>query len=231
MSYGLVYNLKNSANNKPYVGQTVRSPHERWLQHISDSKKLLFPINRAIQKYGKDTFTLEILCECETQEELNEQELFWAQKLNSFVPNGYNLRAGVAKGSWSESTKRQISESMKGEKNHFFGKHHSQDVKDKTAKRNRERIVSPETKAKMSLNNKGENNPNFGKRWTRTEEQKRKLSTAHAKTYNFLSPEGEHVIITNLYEFCRQNIPKLNPSTMSAVHNGKRKSHKHWTKF
>lgn len=44
---------------------------------------------RAIRKYGKDAFDVEIIDMASTQEELNEKEKYWIQYYSS-VSNGYN---------------------------------------------------------------------------------------------------------------------------------------------
>lgn len=49
-----------------------------------------------------------------------------------------------------------------------------------------------------------------------------------AKSYCFLSPKGKAIKIYNLAEFCELN--NLEKSNMYAVHSGKRRAHKGWTK-
>ncbi len=51
---------------------------------------------------------------------------------------------------------------------------------------------------------------------------------AHAKEYEFINPEGEPVTIYNMKLFCDGN--GLISSKMSAVFNGRAKSHKGWTR-
>ncbi len=41
-----------------------------------------------------ENFTIEVIEECETQEDLNEREKFWIKVLNSKQPNGYNILDG-----------------------------------------------------------------------------------------------------------------------------------------
>lgn len=53
-------------------------------------------------------------------------------------------------------------------------------------------------------------------------------SKAIAKTYEFISPDGEHVVITNLHQYCKDN--NMNQSNMSQLYSGKRKSVKGWTR-
>ncbi len=50
----------------------------------------------------------------------------------------------------SKETKRKMSESKKGEKNYWFGKHHTIKTKKKLSEINREKIISEEIKKKIS---------------------------------------------------------------------------------
>ena len=58
--------------------------------------------------------------------------------------------------------------------------------------------------------------------------QAENATKANARRFIFKNPEGEKVEIYNLSEHSRTF--KLDRSTMSSVHSGKRKSHKGWTK-
>lgn len=49
------------------------------------------------------------------------------------------------------------------------------------------------------------------------------------KTYHFLNPSGQSIIIQNMKKFCKEN--DLTSSTMFKVNNGTRNHHKGWTKF
>lgn len=49
----------------------------------------------AVNKYGKDNFTVELLESCNSREELNSKEIYWIAELNSRDPDiGYNLAEG-----------------------------------------------------------------------------------------------------------------------------------------
>ena len=58
--------------------------------------------------------------------------------------------------------------------------------------------------------------------------QKDNIIEASAKHYIFINPQGVKVNVYNLSEFCRGS--ELKARSMSAVHSGKRKTHKHWRK-
>jgi len=75
----------------------------------------------------------------------------------------------------SDEIKKEISERMMGSKNHFFGKHHSQETKDIISKIHKGKKISKETKQKMSEN---ASKHNLGKKLS--DEQRKKISDNHA---------------------------------------------------
>ena len=86
-----IYKITNQLNKKFYIGQSV-DIHKRWLTHCRDTDNC--PIHKAIQKYGKENFSLEILEEC-SKEELNEKEIFWIKKYNGYESSDcYNATRG-----------------------------------------------------------------------------------------------------------------------------------------
>lgn len=89
---GMIYKIVNNVNGKEYVGQTTYSLEERWKRHLIDSHKesLARPLYRAIRKYGKDAFSIELL---EETDSLNEREIYWIGKLNTYR-TGYNATLG-----------------------------------------------------------------------------------------------------------------------------------------
>lgn len=142
----VIYLIKNIITSKLYVGQTNNLPR-RWSQHKSAASlnKRMFPLYRSIKKYGIANFTLEIIEEC-NKENVDEKEIYWIAFLKTTDKKfGYNLSAGgkplsdknikriVRPKGWkhSEETKKKMSEQRKGPKNSFYGKHHSDEVKQK----------------------------------------------------------------------------------------------------
>ena len=88
MSYGVVYLIRNTVNGKEYVGQTIQDLRERWGRHCSTGKTA---ISRAIRKHGRDAFTVEVLHECESRDEMNVLEAAAIIERGTLSPTGYNI--------------------------------------------------------------------------------------------------------------------------------------------
>ena len=73
----------------------------------------------------------------------------------------------------------RISKAHKGEKNHFFGKHLSEEHKRKLSKAKKGKHLSEEHKRKLSEAQKGEKNHNYGKQLS--DETRKKMSEAAKK--------------------------------------------------
>lgn len=90
-----IYCIKNNINEKCYVGKTLKSPEERFLEHLYDAQKPTEenrPLYRAIKKYGKDNFSLHVLEEC-TDGLASEREIWYIKKLKTYA-HGYNATIG-----------------------------------------------------------------------------------------------------------------------------------------
>lgn len=97
-----IYKIENLINGKIYIGQSVNtgarwSAHKQVLSapsHVSELKK---PLYKDMYKYGIKNFSFEVIEECK-KENLNEREIYWIQKYNSYYfdenSNGYNLTRG-----------------------------------------------------------------------------------------------------------------------------------------
>lgn len=87
-----IYLITNKINNHKYVGQTI-DPHKRWLEHCRKSNNSCV-IDKAINKYGKENFSFEILEECKTSD-ANEREIFWIEYYNTYKnKEDYNCHIG-----------------------------------------------------------------------------------------------------------------------------------------
>ena len=91
---GFIYIIRNTVNNKVYIGQTRTSIKQRWSEHIRHAKYGNYPINRAIKKYGIDKFYIEILEICSV-DKLDEREIFYIDLYKSYnKATGYNVSIG-----------------------------------------------------------------------------------------------------------------------------------------
>lgn len=86
-----IYIIKNDINRKVYIGQSVNAK-DRFRQHCKPCNMDNSVIGKAIKKYGKKHFWVEVL---ERQvENYNDRERYWIDYYNSIVPNGYNISSG-----------------------------------------------------------------------------------------------------------------------------------------
>lgn len=85
-----IYKITKKDNGKSYIGQS-NNIERRIKEH---KYKTDIPIEIAIQKYGIDAFTYEILEEC-SLEELDEKEKYWIAYYNTYKGFGYNRNEAV----------------------------------------------------------------------------------------------------------------------------------------
>ena len=92
---GFIYKITNKINGKSYIGQTIQNVKERFYQHCATkcSQAILnMVIHKAINKYGKSNFTIEVIEEVESTN-LNDRERYWIKYYDSYN-NGYNSTKG-----------------------------------------------------------------------------------------------------------------------------------------
>ena len=138
---GSIYKITNTVNGKAYIGQTIHDAEKtRIRQHLNGYSRGSELVKQAIEKYGKDAFTYEILHDGIIPEFLDMLEQEAIAKFNTLAPDGYNLTVGGNSGKTpSKETRRKNSEAHKGKK------------------------LSPEHCRKISESLRGEKNPNYGK--------------------------------------------------------------------
>lgn len=132
-------------SGKVYIGITGVSANHRW-DNGNGYKTQAF--GRAIKKYGWDNIQHEILFEGLTESEAKQKERELILAYDSVNPEkGYNKDyGGSGTGKMTESGKRKVSESHKGDKHYLYGKH-----------------IPEETRKKMSESRKGDKNGFYGK--------------------------------------------------------------------
>lgn len=122
-----IYKIENKINGKVYIGQSV-DVYRRLKKHIWDIENNNSALHRAFKKYGIDNFTYELIEECDI-DRLDEREIFYIQKYNSYVgtknSNGYNLNVGggVNRG-WNptDENRNNFRNANLGGKSHFARK-------------------------------------------------------------------------------------------------------------
>lgn len=125
MKQHYIYITTNLINGKQYIGQHFGEIDDAYIGSGSALK-------RAIEKYGKENFTKEILEICTDYDSMNFAERKWIEKFDAvnnekfynIADGGFNSNpcAGMSKAA-QEARKKKLSEAVKGEKNYFYGKH------------------------------------------------------------------------------------------------------------
>jgi hypothetical protein len=93
----LVYKITNNVNGHGYIGITQCALSKRWREHLcaarTGSDKRLY---RAMRKYGTDNFSIAVVYEAKSFEELQRVECQLIIEHNTHAKNGegYNLTAG-----------------------------------------------------------------------------------------------------------------------------------------
>lgn len=141
----IVYKITNLINDKIYVGQDINNDPNYFGSGIM--------ILNAIKKYGKNNFKKEILENCTNEKEMDDKEIFWIKELNSTNRNiGYN----ICEGGHSYRT-------MRGENNPMFGKHLSEETKQKIREKRKLQKMSDGQKEQLRIKWSGEENPGKNK--------------------------------------------------------------------
>jgi hypothetical protein len=142
--YGIIYLIKNTINNKCYIGQTKQLFNERYCYNGNKPIEKVYNYHkkrksygdyynqhllRAIEKYGQANFkVIEIYDIAFSKIELDIKECAYIQLFNSYE-NGYNKTLGG-----------QNDCIFYGENNGFYGKNHSDEAKKKMSEAKKNQI-------------------------------------------------------------------------------------------
>lgn len=147
--YGYIYITINLISNKKYIGKHKGTDFDRYYKGSGIN------LQKAIKKYGYENFETKIIEKCYSDEELNEREIYWINYYNAVNDRSfYNIAEGGTGGNtYAGKTEEEmieiankISEGLKGsnngnkgqyigEKNSFFGKHHTEEAKERIRKK------------------------------------------------------------------------------------------------
>lgn len=144
MSNNFVIYKYTSPSGKSYIGQTNNIVRRTREHKQSRSNSRLF--RRAIEKYGWETFTYELLADNLTIDQSNYLEEHYIAEYNTMSPFGYNLKSGGLNHIVSEETRRKMSQPRSSE--------HRRKISEALRRRIR-KPCSDETKRKLSEANKG----------------------------------------------------------------------------
>ena len=154
-----IYKITNNLNGNSYIGLKTSTVEES--ESYYGSGKL---IAKAIQKYGKENFTKEILeRNISNFDLLCEREKYYIKLYDTKI-NGYNMTDGGLGSLGYEPTeehRNNMSLSLAGQSHPLYGKSLSEETKRKIsekAKLRKGRPVTEETRKKISASLKGKKN-------------------------------------------------------------------------
>lgn len=167
-----IYCIENIINNKKYIGQSIHISR-RWSEHKYELKNNIHEndyLQKAWNKYGSDNFIFSIIELCDINE-LDNKECYYISLYNTFDRNyGYNLISGggvnriiseeTREKLRQASKRRKIFPDMSGVNSPMYGKHLSQETKEKIRQSHIGKKSSEQTKQKLSQLRIGANNSN-----------------------------------------------------------------------
>ena len=185
-----IYKIINIINGNFYIGYTKQPLQTRLNQHC----KSKMVISRAIQKYGINNFTIELIEQFDTKFEATQKEIELIEQLKPV----YNVHQGGTGGAMyghlngmtgkehTDQWKLNKSLQMTGENNPMFGRSHSNETKQKISE-SKTGLVSSLKGSKLSESHKDK------MRKPKSEDHKQKLRFTY-----FV----DGVIVDNAKQYC-----------------------------
>jgi group I intron endonuclease len=161
---GEIYLIRNTQDNKCYVGQTLTHRYNRgkyrpfgydgrFKDHISaamcNTKTGCAYLASAMRKYGLESFTTELVERC-AKEDLDEREIHYIASYDTMFPNGYNLTPGGKATRW---VRKYENDNVLNEKqrNEWRYRKRSEETKKKMSERAREIYQSEDICKQISI--------------------------------------------------------------------------------
>ena len=197
---GYIYILTDTRNGKQYVGKHNGLKENYWSSGLVP--------NRIANKHGQDVFTREILEDSITSEEaLNEREVFYIKKHDTFK-NGYNATTGGDGGnSWTnQKTEEELAEISRIKSEKMKGRTFSEETIQKMKRSHAGKKLTEEHKKNISKAVKLRGG------FPHTEETKRHLSELkkgipnpkHSEYMTYNNPNANPIMIEGI-EYRSQN--------------------------
>jgi hypothetical protein len=162
-----IYIIKNTINNKVYVGSSQDIKRRFYLHkhYLNKKQHANIHLQTAWDLYGGDNFTFEILELISDKNLLADKEVYYINYYSSINrEKGYNICQDTTAPMRSRTHSSESIEKMKkakiGKNNSFYGKHHSIETKEKISIAKKGVRLSEEIKNKIiskSLFQNGEN--------------------------------------------------------------------------
>ena len=193
----------NNKNDKLYVGQTTRTPAQRYIDHMNFHKPISESdsFHRDIKNFGKECFTVFTLMPEVPNDKLNFWERYFILKYNTYE-SGYNNTlggGGILGYSHTEKTKRRISNSVNNPQ--FKEKVYTTERNHKISVALSGREFSKEHREKISAVAKtryGDKNSFFGKH--HSDESIHKIMKKSKPIFAIDSSSGERLDFDGIYE-------------------------------
>ena len=179
---GCIYKITNTVNGKAYIGQTRHDAEKtRIRKHLAGYGNRI--VKQAIEKYGREAFTYEILEDNVFPELLPDLEVAYIAKLGTVAPKGYNLTLGGdgiqglthTKEAREKRSRAHLGKTISKETREKMsraqqGRTHSKEAREKLSHALRGHSVSKETREKIGAAGRGR---------THSEETREKIGAAH----------------------------------------------------
>lgn len=167
---GVIYMTTNLINGKKYIGRDSKNNPNYLGSGIQ--------LKRSIKKHGRNNFEKKILEVCVSNEELIQREEYWLNYYDAandpMFYNSTNLSTGGSLffgRKHSESSRKKMSESRTGSRNHMWGRQFSEEHRKKISENN---IGKHKGEKNYWFGKTGIDHPAFGK--IHSEDAKRRRS-------------------------------------------------------
>jgi len=170
-----VYKIQSTIKSKrSYIGSSI-DINRRKQDHLKNLRKNIhhsLKLQRHYNKYGESDLQFSILLGCEKEDLIKIEQYF----IDSYKPYfNCSPTAGNCLGvKHSIKTKKKLSNQRIGQKNNFYGKHHSEETKQKNREAHLGKLLTDEHKQNIGKGHLGQKRSEIAK-YNMSEAQKRRV--------------------------------------------------------